>query len=175
MMSAFSISTPLRLSPTVLPPHSKCHRRPLQLSVATPPPPLRPSDKSSSHEHASPAQPLVGAESLQRALLTTPPGKLVAVMFHARWCRVCKTLAPKLHRVAEQFPDVIWLSVDFAELPNKPLSAQLGVKLLPTFRFYNPQANIDDAVDHFTTGPFGVKRLVEHLEKQSQSGVTESS
>ncbi|KAI0567684.1 thioredoxin [Gracilaria domingensis] len=171
MMPAFTSSSPLRIFAPALPHSSKCQRRPPHLSVATPPPPVRPSDKSSSNEHASPAQPLVGAESLQRALLTAPPEKLVVVMFHARWCRVCKTLGSKLFRVAEQFPDVMWLSIDFAELENKPLCAKLGVKLLPTFRFYKPQADIDQAVDHFTTGPFGAKRLVEHLEEQSKSGV----
>lgn len=166
MQLTFTTPSPLHnVTNSGLPP-STCYRRPPQLSIATPPPPLRPSDKGLPQEHASPAEPLIGVDALQTALNATPANKLAVVMFHARWCRVCRTLSSKLFRVAEDFPNVVWLSVDFAELPNKPLCARLNVKLLPTFRFYNPNADIDEALDHFTTGPFGAKRLVEHLEKQ---------
>lgn len=83
---------------------------------------------------------------------------------------MCKTLSSKLYRVTQRFPNILWLAVDFAEVPNKQLSSQLGVRLLPTFRFYQPGANIDDALDHFTSGPFGAKRLIERLEDQRSAG-----
>ncbi|PXF46751.1 Thioredoxin-like 2, chloroplastic [Gracilariopsis chorda] len=169
MQPAFTNPSPLRNVTSFGPLSPTCHRRPPQLSIASPPPPLRPSDKGLPQEHASPAEPLMGADALRTALNAAPTDKLVVVMFHARWCRVCRTLSSKLFRVAEDFPNVVWFSVDFAELPNKPLCARLNVKLLPTFRFYKPKADIDEALDHFTTGPFGAKRLVEHLEKQRSS------
>lgn len=138
--------------------------------MATPSPPLRPSDKSTPHETASPALPVVGAEALQRELTIAPADKFIVVMFQARWCRVCKTLSSKLSRVAERFPNVVWLGVDHVEVPNKELCSQLNVKLLPTFRFYQPGAAIDDALDHFTIGPFGAKRLIERLEDHRSAG-----
>lgn len=77
---------------------------------------------------------------------------------------MCKTLAAKIPRVAPDFPNVSWLRVDFAELDNKHLCRDIGVKMLPTFRFYRPGMTADDkALDSFTTGPFGVKRLEERL------------
>lgn len=98
----------------------------------------------------------------------------VVVMFHARWCRTCKTLAAKLPRVARDFPTVAWVSIDFAEMENKPLCAELSVKLLPTFHIYGRRDADGDAqmalLEQFTAGPFGVKRLVERLHDCGAGG-----
>lgn len=71
-----------------------------------------------------------------------------------------------------RYPGLVWATVDFAQLPNKPLCSSLGVKLLPTFRFYRGgMAAEDKALDQFTTGPFGAKRLEERLDEVLKSGV----
>lgn len=139
---------------------------PLRSSVASPPPLHNPSD----HEQAvsSLLPPIKGFSALNAALSPssyTSADTLIVVMFHARWCRVCKTLAHKISRIAPTYTDVIWLSVDFAEMENKGLCRDLGVRFLPTFRFYRPgMAPNDRPLEDFTSGPFGVKRVQERLK-----------
>ena len=149
---------------------NKCvyRHRSIHLTLASPPPPLRPSNSNTPpSDHRPPlTHPITGEKDLSNAIESTPhESNLVVVMFHARWCRVCKTLATKLDRIIPNFPNVTWLSVDFANIENKPLCANLDVKILPTFHFYKPIQSLHDGpVDSFTAGPFGAKRLVEHLE-----------
>lgn len=142
---------------------------PPRLSVATPPaPPPLPSDHDDTISLIAP--PILGLSSLNAALSAPPslvasPDTLLVVIFHARWCRVCKTLLHKLPRIAPMYPHVKWLSVDFAEHENKQLCRELGVKLLPTFQFYRPGAVAGTAVlEQFTSGPFGIKRVEERLQ-----------
>lgn len=60
----------------------------------------------------------------------------------------------------------MWLDVDFAALENKPLCHHLGVRLLPTFRLYRGGADDQaDALEQFTTGPFGSQRLIDRLNE----------
>lgn len=108
---------------------------------------------------------LVGRESLQRALSGASGSTPVIVFFHARWCRVCKTLAAKLPQVAQRYPRLAWYHVDFAVFENKPLCKDLAVRLLPTFRLYWGGALDTQHEEDFTTGPFGAKRLEERLEQ----------
>lgn len=148
---------------------NKCVYRPrsIRLALASPPP-LRPSNSNvPPPDHRPPlTHPIIGEKALSNAIQSSADGSnLVVVMFHARWCRVCKTLASKLDRIIPNFPNVTWLSVDFAQIENKPLCASLDVKILPTFHFYKPIQSLHDGpIDSFTAGPFGAKRLVEHLE-----------
>lgn len=172
-LSAFlpSVPHPLLSSLSTPPPAHHLSSRPSPRppprgSVAPPPSLHNPSD----HEQAvsSVIPPITGMPALNIALsspVCPAPDTLIVVMFHARWCRVCKTLAHKILRVAPTYPSVVWLSVDFAEKENKALCRDLGVRLLPTFRFYRPGMAADDRpLEEFTSGPFGIKRVQERLE-----------
>ena len=135
-----------------------------RMAVAVPPrPPLRPSPGSSPLPPEPEAHSVVGKKELER-VLSGAGDALVVVIFVASWCRVCKTLQAKVRRVAAAHPDIVWLKVDLANHPNRSLCTDLGVRMLPTFHFYRRAKNMKDSIEKFTAGPFGVKRLKEHLQ-----------
>lgn len=151
------------------------HSPPTQSALASPPPPLHPphppspSSSKALHLHAPS---LTGRSALTAALSALPPDRLLLVFFHARWCRVCKTLASKLPTITRDYQSIEIRSVDFADRVNKPLCSELGVKLLPTFRVYRAGMSISDKpLEQFTTGPFGVQRLKERLEELKDKGL----
>lgn len=140
-----------------------------RLAVATPPPPPPPPAinipaRYTTPQPQPPCTPLVGHASYNNALQSHPRMQPIIIMFHARWCRTCKTLRYKLLEVAAEFQNVVWYDVDFTLIDNKPLCRDLGVKVLPTFRIYLGGAFSDVYEDQFSTGPFGSKCLVEHLQ-----------
>eukprot|EP00879_Flechtneria_rotunda_P002701 GHRR01002907.1.p1 GENE.GHRR01002907.1~~GHRR01002907.1.p1 ORF type:complete len:235 (+),score=62.11 GHRR01002907.1:206-910(+) len=60
---------------------------------------------------------------------------LVIVDFYGPWCGACRALYPKLIKLMEQFPDVVFLKVNFDD--NKAMCKTLGVKVLPFFHIYH--------------------------------------
>lgn len=60
---------------------------------------------------------------------------LVIVDFYGPWCGACRALYPKLLKLMEQFPDVVFLKVNFDD--NKAMCKTLGVKVLPYFHIYH--------------------------------------
>ncbi|PSC67995.1 Thioredoxin-dependent peroxide reductase [Micractinium conductrix] len=63
-------------------------------------------------------------------------GKKVVVKFWAPWCNKCRMIAPKVDGMQAQNPDVSFVSFDTTEAALENLTAELGVKALPQFRFY---------------------------------------
>ena len=55
--------------------------------------------------------------------------KVVVIKFFASWCRACKAMAPKISRVAEDWPDIEFYEIMFDD--NKKLCKSLGIKILP--------------------------------------------
>ncbi|KAF5748487.1 thioredoxin-like 2 chloroplastic [Tripterygium wilfordii] len=60
--------------------------------------------------------------------------RLVIVDFYGTWCASCRALFPKLCRIAEEHPEILFLKVNFDE--NKPMCKSMNVKVLPYFHFY---------------------------------------
>ncbi|GAB4814622.1 hypothetical protein N2152v2_001668 [Parachlorella kessleri] len=60
--------------------------------------------------------------------------QLVVADFYAPWCGACRSLYPKLCKLAAENPDVVFLCVNFDE--SRMLVKGLNVKVLPYFHFY---------------------------------------
>ncbi|KAL5568106.1 hypothetical protein UlMin_024681 [Ulmus minor] len=61
--------------------------------------------------------------------------RLVIVEFYGTWCASYEVLFPKLCRIAEDHPEILFLKVNFDE--NKPMYKSKNVKVLPFFHFYH--------------------------------------
>ncbi|XP_047317001.1 thioredoxin-like 2-1, chloroplastic [Impatiens glandulifera] len=60
--------------------------------------------------------------------------RLVIVDFYGTWCASCRAMFPKLCKIAQLHPEILFLKVNFDE--NKPLCKSLNIKVLPYFHFY---------------------------------------
>lgn len=59
---------------------------------------------------------------------------LVVVNFYSPGCGGCKALHPKLCQIAELYPSIIFLKVNYEEL--RSMSQSLHIHVLPFFRVY---------------------------------------
>lgn len=70
-------------------------------------------------------------------------GKPVVVDFYATWCGPCKTLAPRLDKLAGEFGDRIkFVSVDLDQAQE--LAQKLNVQGVPTLFFFRPDGKLVD-------------------------------
>ena len=85
----------------------------------------------------------------------------MVVDVYARWCAACRALYPKLCKIANEYPDVVFVKVNFDE--NKDLCKSLGVKVLPYFKLYR---GTEGCVAQFSASIAKIKllraALVEH-------------
>ena len=56
--------------------------------------------------------------------------KTVLIDFYAEWCGPCKMVAPIVHEIAEENPQITVVKVDVDE--ETPLAIQFGVQSIPT-------------------------------------------
>ena len=80
--------------------------------------------------------------------------KVVVIKFFASWCRACKAMAPKISRVAEDWPDIEFYEIMFDD--NKKLCKSLGIKILP---FVEIIAGTAGKVESFSCGPSKISQL----------------
>ncbi|MQM03217.1 hypothetical protein Taro_035995 [Colocasia esculenta] len=88
--------------------------------------------------------------------------KLVVADFYGTWCASCRALYPKLCRIAEENPDVVFLKVNFDK--NKPMCKRLNVRVLPYFHFYR---GADGLLESFSCSLAKFKKLKEAIAKHS--------
>lgn len=60
----------------------------------------------------------------------------VVVDFMASWCGKCRQIAPFVEELQEKHPDIKFAKLDTADEKLEGLSADLAIKVLPTFKFY---------------------------------------
>lgn len=61
--------------------------------------------------------------------------RLIVIDFTATWCGPCKTIKPKVHELAKQTPNVIFIEIDVDEPGHESTVAGFGVSAMPTFVF----------------------------------------
>lgn len=73
----------------------------------------------------------ITGEQLEQ-LLTS--GEAVLVDFFAKWCGPCKQLMPRLTSMADQYPNIKFVSVDVDE--NTDEAIKLGIRSVPTVMIF---------------------------------------
>eukprot|EP00270_Netrium_digitus_P009456 TRINITY_DN2870_c0_g1_i3.p1 TRINITY_DN2870_c0_g1~~TRINITY_DN2870_c0_g1_i3.p1 ORF type:complete len:248 (-),score=56.46 TRINITY_DN2870_c0_g1_i3:206-949(-) len=84
--------------------------------------------------------------------------RLVIVEFFATWCGSCRALYPKLCKLAQEHPEIMFYKVNFDV--NKPMCKSLNVKVLPFFHFYRGS---EGRVDAFSASISKLERLREAI------------
>lgn len=62
-------------------------------------------------------------------------GNLIVIDFTAAWCGPCKAIKPKIHELAAQNPNVIFIEIDVDDSGHESTVAGFGVSAMPTFVF----------------------------------------
>ncbi len=79
----------------------------------------------------------------------------------APWCGKCRMIAPFVEELAQKHPELSFAKFDTTAEPLEGLSAELGVKALPVFKFFKDGKG-GPAVPQACMGPFplacGVKQ-----------------
>ncbi|KAG9151025.1 hypothetical protein Leryth_003131 [Lithospermum erythrorhizon] len=86
--------------------------------------------------------------------------RLVIVEFYGTWCASCRALFPKICKIAEAHPEIIFLKVNFDE--NKSLCKSLNVRVLPYFQLYR---GADRLVDSFPCSLAKLQKLKNAIAK----------
>ncbi|XP_074277181.1 thioredoxin H-type isoform X2 [Silene latifolia] len=71
-------------------------------------------------------------------------GKVVLANFSAAWCGPCKVIAPYYCELSEQYPSLMFLTIDVDELAD--LSTSYDIKATPTFFFLKDGQQIEKLV-----------------------------
>jgi len=73
-------------------------------------------------------------------------GNLIVIDFTASWCGPCKAIKPKIHELAKQTPNVIFIEIDVDEPGHESTVAGFGVTAMPTFVFIRNGAIVGQVV-----------------------------
>lgn len=85
--------------------------------------------------------------------------RLVIVEFYGTWCASCRALFPRLCRLADEHPEIVFLKVNFDE--NKPMCKSLNVKVLPFFHFYR---GADGQLESFSCSLAKFQKIKDAIE-----------
>lgn len=56
---------------------------------------------------------------------------LSVLYFTATWCAPCNRIKPIVQRARNDYPEIVWVTVDVDELPD--LAAEYDIRSVPTF------------------------------------------
>lgn len=87
--------------------------------------------------------------------------KLVVIDFMAKWCGPCKTIAPKITKLAEMCPAIKFIKVDVDQIESAYVETE-DVSAMPTFKFYRN----GEAVDALTVVGADLNKIranIQHL------------
>jgi thioredoxin 1 len=73
-------------------------------------------------------------------------GNLIVIDFTATWCGPCKAIKPKIHELAKQTPNVIFIEIDVDDSGHESTVAGFGVSAMPTFVFIRNGAVVGQVV-----------------------------
>jgi thiol-disulfide isomerase/thioredoxin len=73
-----------------------------------------------------------------KVVVADEANRMVAVRFHATYCRACMAVAPHFYKIAKLNPDVVFVDVPVTE-SNASLHQGLGVPCLPYAHIYHPE------------------------------------
>ncbi|XP_021736331.1 thioredoxin-like 2, chloroplastic [Chenopodium quinoa] len=85
--------------------------------------------------------------------------RLVVVEFYGTWCASCRALFPRLCRMAESHPEILFIKVNFDE--NKAMCKSMNVKVLPYFHFYR---GADGKVEEFSCSLAKFQKIKDTIE-----------
>lgn len=63
-------------------------------------------------------------------------GKKVVLDFYAPWCGKCRQIGPYVDELVDKHPDVTFAKFDITNEALESFAGELGVKVLPAFKFY---------------------------------------
>ncbi len=81
----------------------------------------------------------IGKSNFENEVLRSD--KKVLVDFFATWCGPCRMLAPVIHEIADERPDVKVVKINVDEEPE--LSAEFGIMSIPTLIVFENGKPID--------------------------------
>ena len=62
----------------------------------------------------------------------------------ATWCGPCKTIAPKIVKMSNNYPSVRFYKLDVDEVPD--VAQELGVRAMPTFLVFRDGEKVGEVV-----------------------------
>jgi peroxiredoxin (alkyl hydroperoxide reductase subunit C) len=74
--------------------------------------------------------------------------KPVVVDFMASWCGKCRQIAPQVDKLIDEYPGVVFAKFDTALADLAPLSKELGIEAMPTFKFFKNGREVDEVIGY---------------------------
>lgn len=101
----------------------------------------RPFGTSPLFQHdKGPVVVIEGKDAFESALNNAAPETLVVVDASVTWCNPCRKMAPEFEKLAAEFKDSVFLSVDMAV--SRDIAALLNITTVPTFFLYKNRQQV---------------------------------